>query len=187
MSCASIETDRSMQFKPEKYTQPLELRKRYPSKSTSKMSELIPFTTVTTPLREFRGHEDHIRAVAVFPDERRMVTGSEDKTLRLWDLKTGVMLKKMMGHSCRVWRLAVSQDGKPTNPSPLRCDLLADFFSRWNNAGHWFKGRNGETVEYQNLGATGRSDQLWRLGLLRSVFAVWRTSRHRNRQQYRNI
>jgi WD40 repeat protein len=112
MSCASIETNRSMHFKPEKYTQPLELRKRYPSKSTSKMSELIPFTTVTTPLREFRGHEDHIRAVAVFPDERRMVTGSEDKTLRLWDLKTGVMLKKMVGHSCRVWRLAVSQDGK---------------------------------------------------------------------------
>ncbi|KAG2107882.1 uncharacterized protein F5147DRAFT_837109 [Suillus discolor] len=51
-------------------------------------------------------------AVAVFPNERRMVTDSIDKTLRLWDLKTGVVLKKMEGHSAEVLGLAVSQDGQ---------------------------------------------------------------------------
>jgi len=67
---------------------------------------------ITTLLREFKGHESGVKAVAVFPDRRRMVTGSDDKTLRLWDLTTGVVLKKMKGHRSRVWRLAVSRDGQ---------------------------------------------------------------------------
>ncbi|KAG2365169.1 hypothetical protein BDR07DRAFT_1354004 [Suillus spraguei] len=73
------------------------------------MSELIP---ITTPLREFRGHDDRVNTVAVFPDQRRMVTASDDNTLRLWDLKTGDMLKKMEGHSDCVRDLAVSRDGQ---------------------------------------------------------------------------
>ncbi|KAG2338654.1 WD40 repeat-like protein [Suillus weaverae] len=73
------------------------------------MSQLIPSTI---PLRTFEDHEKTVRAVAVFPDKRRMVTGSDDKTLRLWDLKTGVVLKKMEGHSSAVWKLAVSRDGQ---------------------------------------------------------------------------
>jgi WD40 repeat protein len=73
------------------------------------MSQLIPSTT---PLRTFGGHERTVNAVAVFPDRRRMVTGSDDRTLRLWDLETGVVLKKMEGHSNRVRALAVSRDGQ---------------------------------------------------------------------------
>jgi WD40 repeat protein len=43
-----------------------------------------------------------------------MITGSDDKTLRLWDLKTGAVhvLKKMEGHSKWVSALAVSRDGQ---------------------------------------------------------------------------
>jgi WD40 repeat protein len=73
------------------------------------MSQLIPSTT---PLRTFEDQLDTIRAVAVFPDRRRMITGSVDKTLRLWDLKTGVVLKKMEGHRNEVWALGVSRDGR---------------------------------------------------------------------------
>ncbi|KAG2743238.1 hypothetical protein P692DRAFT_201795091 [Suillus brevipes Sb2] len=73
------------------------------------MSQLIPSTT---PIRTFEDHEGFVQAVAVFPDRRRMVTGSLDKTLRLWDLETGVVLKKMEGHSSPLWALAVSRDGQ---------------------------------------------------------------------------
>ncbi|KIK47413.1 hypothetical protein CY34DRAFT_799363 [Suillus luteus UH-Slu-Lm8-n1] len=62
----------------------------------------------TIPLRQFKDHEDFIRAVTVFCDRRLMVTGSRDGTLRLWDLKTGTALKKMEGHRNDVTRLAVS-------------------------------------------------------------------------------
>jgi WD40 repeat protein len=80
-----------------------------PSTTFSKMSQLIP---CTTPLRVFEDHEKIVRVLAVFPDRRRMVTGSGDKTLRLWDLETGVVLKKMEGHKRGVWALAVSRDGQ---------------------------------------------------------------------------
>ncbi|KIK44029.1 hypothetical protein CY34DRAFT_11345 [Suillus luteus UH-Slu-Lm8-n1] len=51
-------------------------------------------------VRTFKDHdEDAVVAVAVFPDGRRMVTGSYDKTLRLWDLTAGVLLKKLEGHT----------------------------------------------------------------------------------------
>ncbi|KAG1896594.1 WD40-repeat-containing domain protein [Suillus fuscotomentosus] len=73
------------------------------------MSQLIPSTT---PIRTFEDHEALINAVAVFPDKRRMITGSDDKTLRLWDLETGVVLKKMEGHSRGVLALAVSRNGQ---------------------------------------------------------------------------
>jgi WD40 repeat protein len=113
------------------------------------MSKLIP---ITTPLLEFEGHEAPIDGVAVFPDKRRIVTSSHDKTLRLWDLKTGVVLKKMEGHRSEVLR--------PTHQNPLRLDLLAGFFSRWNSAGHKFSRQNDKAVEYQNLGATRRSNKV---------------------------
>jgi WD40 repeat protein len=73
------------------------------------MSQLIPSTT---PIRTFEDHEEGIIAVAVFPDKRRMITDSHDKTLRLWDLETGVVLKKMEGHSSTVGALTTSRDGK---------------------------------------------------------------------------
>ncbi|KAG2345954.1 hypothetical protein BDR05DRAFT_97821 [Suillus weaverae] len=73
------------------------------------MSQLI---LSTTPLRIFEGHEMTVKAVAVFPDKRRMVTASKDKTLRLWNLETGVVLKKMEGHAREVLALAVSRDGQ---------------------------------------------------------------------------
>ncbi|KAG2128630.1 uncharacterized protein EDB93DRAFT_1256628 [Suillus bovinus] len=66
----------------------------------------------TTPQREFKGHGDRVQAVAVFPDKRRMVTASWDHTLRIWDLKKGVMLKKMEWHSSWISALAVSRDGQ---------------------------------------------------------------------------
>jgi WD40 repeat protein len=73
------------------------------------MSRLI---TNTTPLRTFEDHEGTVRAVAVFPDKQQMVTSSEDKMLHLWDLETGIVLKKMEGHNASVQALAVSRDGQ---------------------------------------------------------------------------
>jgi WD40 repeat protein len=72
------------------------------------MMALIPSTT---PTRTFEDHGDCVIAVAALHDER-MVTGSYDGLLRLWDLKTGVVLKKMEGHRSRVRALAVSPDGQ---------------------------------------------------------------------------
>jgi WD40 repeat protein len=71
-----------------------------------------PIIPITTPKRSFEGYRDPINAVAVFPDGCRIATSSHNKTIRLWDLKDGVVLKKMEGHNNKVRALAVSRDGQ---------------------------------------------------------------------------
>jgi len=66
-----------------------------------------------------------IAAIAVFPDGRRMVTASYDKTLCLWDLENGALMKKMEGHRGGVEAVAVSGDGKLTASGDLDGELLA--------------------------------------------------------------
>jgi len=107
------------------------------------MSQLIPSTT---PIRTFEDHKDTVRAVAVFPHKRQMVTGSSDKTLRLWDLETGVVLKKMEGHSSRVLGLAVSRDGQIIASGDLKGEII---------------GWRGETGESLTEPIKAHSDQIW--------------------------
>ena len=40
----------------------------------------------------WQGHTDSVFSVAVFPDGQRVVSGSEDKTVRIWEVSTGVLL-----------------------------------------------------------------------------------------------
>ncbi|OJA10510.1 hypothetical protein AZE42_01701 [Rhizopogon vesiculosus] len=46
------------------------------------------------PVKTFEGHEDTIFAIAAFPDGKRIVTGSVDKTIRIWRLEDGREMKK---------------------------------------------------------------------------------------------
>lgn len=46
----------------------------------------------------FFGHADRVNTVALAPDGRFAISGSEDNTLRLWDLKTGKCLWIFGGH-----------------------------------------------------------------------------------------
>jgi WD40 repeat protein len=85
-----------------------------PQPSTLWMSEAAQskIISITTPNRSFEGHVSTVNTVAVFPDGRRMMTGSSDRTLRLWDLKDGAVLKKMRGHDYWIRAVAVSRDGQ---------------------------------------------------------------------------
>ncbi|KAG1789544.1 uncharacterized protein HD556DRAFT_777664 [Suillus plorans] len=65
-----------------------------------------------TSIRAFEDHQGNVLAIAVSPDGGRMVTGSKDKTLRLWDLKNGLILKNMQGNRDCVWAVAISRDGQ---------------------------------------------------------------------------
>jgi hypothetical protein len=58
------------------------------------------------------GHIDEIRATAIFPNGKRMVSASNDATARLWDLDTGECLHTFAGHDGAVRAIAVSRDAK---------------------------------------------------------------------------
>jgi WD40 repeat protein len=50
--------------------------------------------------------------LALTPDASRALSGSEDHTVRLWDVKDGKLLLVLRGHSHRVVAVAISPDGK---------------------------------------------------------------------------
>ncbi|EMD36495.1 hypothetical protein CERSUDRAFT_115528 [Gelatoporia subvermispora B] len=65
-----------------------------------------------TPSVSHQGHEGRVRCVAFTPDGTQVVSGSEDKTVSLWNAQTGVpVLEPLRGHRGLVKCLAVSPDG----------------------------------------------------------------------------
>ncbi|KAG2151526.1 WD40-repeat-containing domain protein [Suillus clintonianus] len=66
---------------------------------------------VPTPKRITGGHGDKVIAVAFFKDGRRFVTGSYDKTLRIWDVKKQACVGgPFEGHTRKVESVAISPD-----------------------------------------------------------------------------
>jgi tetratricopeptide (TPR) repeat protein len=57
-------------------------------------------------------HQNRVRTVAYSPDGKTVLTGSWDKTARLWDAATGQPLGLPMTHQGIVWAVAFSPDGK---------------------------------------------------------------------------
>ena len=58
------------------------------------------------------GHFDAVGSLAFSPDEQLIVSGSHDKTVKLWDRTSGRELRTMKGHSDWVNSVAFSTDGK---------------------------------------------------------------------------
>ncbi|CAG7845863.1 Uncharacterized WD repeat-containing protein alr2800, partial [Serendipita indica DSM 11827] len=60
-----------------------------------------------------RGHTGSVNAVAFSPDGRRVVSGSDDRTVRLWDVETGAQIgSPLEGHTDYVRSVAFSPDGQ---------------------------------------------------------------------------
>ncbi len=58
------------------------------------------------------GHTASVNALALSPDGRFLVSGSEDVTLKIWDTATGNVLRTLSGHDQSVLAAAVSPDGR---------------------------------------------------------------------------
>src|SRR5665648_622449 len=63
-------------------------------------------------IRTFAGHTGNVYACAFSPDGRRIVSGSGDDTLKLWDAETGRCNATFEGHDDLVNSCAFSPDGR---------------------------------------------------------------------------
>jgi small GTP-binding protein len=59
-----------------------------------------------------KGHEGPIYFVAMTADGRRAVSGSEDNTVRVWDLDAGECIATLEGHTAGVLGVAITADGR---------------------------------------------------------------------------
>lgn len=62
--------------------------------------------------KSFEGHTGGVVALAYTPNGKQIVTGSGDKTAKLWDITTGTEIRRFEGHTSGITSLAISPDGK---------------------------------------------------------------------------
>jgi WD40 repeat protein len=70
--------------------------------------------TIAPPqlLHSFTGHSHIVRSLVVSADGKILVSGSRDKTIKIWHLETGELLHTLTGHGDGVYAIALSPDGQ---------------------------------------------------------------------------
>ncbi|MEA3324138.1 MAG: TIR domain-containing protein [Euryarchaeota archaeon] len=63
-------------------------------------------------IRILEGHTGSVDAVAVTPDGRYAISGSDDNTLKVWDIESGEEIRTLAGHTSSVDAVAVTPDGR---------------------------------------------------------------------------
>ncbi|NER36447.1 MAG: hypothetical protein F6J93_21095 [Oscillatoria sp. SIO1A7] len=122
-------------------------------------------------------HSDRVSSVAISPDGKIIASSSHDRTVKLWNLTTGQLLKALAGHSSAVLSVAFSPDGK-TLASASNMEFQDGNIKLWDvSTGRlsqtmnkfWFAGRvccvvfspSGQTLVSGNIDATIK---FWDLG-----------------------
>ena len=70
------------------------------------------FIRFVSELRTLTGHGSYVRSVAFSPDGKTLASGSDDKTIKLWRVRDGRLMKTLTGHGSLVLSVAFSPDGK---------------------------------------------------------------------------
>ncbi|CAG8888404.1 unnamed protein product [Penicillium egyptiacum] len=63
-------------------------------------------------LQALEGHSSSVQSVAFSPDSQLLASGSDDKTIRLWDTATGALQQTLEGHTDSVQSVTFSPDGR---------------------------------------------------------------------------
>ena len=106
-------------------------------------------------------HKSMILSIDTAKDDNHdiAVSGSADRTLRVWDLNTGQLLKTLEGHTSRVNAVAITHDGRRA------ISASADGTIRiWNLRNgqplKTFVGQNGRTCNFRAVALTHDDKQL---------------------------
>ena len=65
-----------------------------------------------TRLRDYIGHTGPVTGLTVTADGQFLITCGDDRTVRVWDVKSGKSLRSFQGHTIKVTAVAVRGDGR---------------------------------------------------------------------------
>jgi WD40 repeat protein len=134
------------------------------------LKPLVP--ALATPggplIRTLAGHEAFVNAIAIFDAGRRAISGSDDRTARVWDLENGTEIMRLSGHSNVVTAVAVTSDGGRAVTAPWDYTLKL-----WD----LYKGNEIRTIECPKAKVhalqIAAGDQLVVAGLSDGTIRMW--------------
>ena len=77
----------------------------------TRLLSLVYRDVLTYSLTYWYGHTGTVTALAFSPDGSRLVSGSYDRTLKIWDTGTWTEVATLQGHKTEIRSLAFSRDG----------------------------------------------------------------------------
>nr|WP_199349328.1 DnaJ domain-containing protein [Nostoc flagelliforme] len=91
--------------------------------------EIISLTTQLPEtwrcVRTLKGHLAAVNAIAINPDGTTLISGSDDRQVNLWNLKTGKWLYTFSGQAEAVLSVAISPDGKQIASGSVDCKITS--------------------------------------------------------------
>ncbi|MCY7391306.1 MAG: hypothetical protein LH647_07345, partial [Leptolyngbyaceae cyanobacterium CAN_BIN12] len=146
--------------------------------SEKQLSEKRSFSPTVSRLHTLQGHNRRVYGTAFSPNGQHLITGSEDQTVRLWDIKTGECLQVLSGHDRFVLTVAYvagKRVGKKLLPDLIASGSDDQTIRIWNAfTGECLQVLTGHTGWVQTLAfspdgtwlASGSTDQtikLWEM------------------------
>lgn len=109
----------------------------------------IPITTqVNRANLTLSGHTAPIRAIAISPNNQIIASGSDDKTIKLWNFNTGKLLRTLTGHKETISSLAISPDNQILVSSSIRENTI----KLWNiQTGQLIRTLNGHSAAVTSI------------------------------------
>ena len=127
----------------------------------------IPENINWTLKRNLTGHTDAVRSLAI-SREGQLISGSGDRTIKIWNVETGKLWKTLEGHTNEVFSLTISKEGQLVSGSSDRTIIV------WNiETGQILKTLKGHTNFVSSLviskegqlvsGSADKSIKVWNI------------------------
>lgn len=87
-----------------------------------------------------RSHKGPVRSIAFSPDGSKIVSGGDDKAVKMWDVKSGKLLWDGEEHVFRIVAVAFNKEGDSVSSVGAKDIKIGDAGNVWNGSG---ESRNG--------------------------------------------